>query len=164
MLRNDKTDRPRHHQFLPNPLELFESATHYAAPFVAHIIRAPITMPRTSNLDRMSLGELLKLRVSVDTALKTKEKLLQSQLALLARDSSAKEPSKARKMPAAKAGKSSAKPSVKKTKNKRRGKVAAKYRGPGGETWTGRGLPPRWLSEAIKEGKTKQDFLIEKSS
>src|SRR3954465_3208804 len=32
-------------------------------------------------------------------------------------------------------------------------KVAAKYRGPDGDTWAGRGATPRWLKAAIKEGK-----------
>ena len=38
--------------------------------------------------------------------------------------------------------------------------VAAKYRGPGGESWTGRGLPPRWLKAQIALGRTKDEFLI----
>ena len=40
------------------------------------------------------------------------------------------------------------------------GVVAAKYRGPNGESWSGRGLTPRWLSALLAEGKTKQDFAI----
>ena len=39
-------------------------------------------------------------------------------------------------------------------------KVAPKYRGPGGETWTGRGLKPKWLAAALKDGKKLEDFLI----
>jgi len=42
-------------------------------------------------------------------------------------------------------------------------KVPPKYRGPSGETWAGRGVKPRWLVAAIKEGKKLDDFLIEKS-
>jgi len=42
-------------------------------------------------------------------------------------------------------------------------KVSPKYRGPSGETWAGRGARPRWLVAAIKEGKTLQDFAIEKT-
>ena len=38
--------------------------------------------------------------------------------------------------------------------------VAAKYRGPNGETWSGRGLAPRWLASLITTGKTKEDFAI----
>jgi DNA-binding protein H-NS len=39
-------------------------------------------------------------------------------------------------------------------------KIAPKYRGPDGETWTGRGLKPRWLTHAINQGKQLKDFLI----
>jgi DNA-binding protein H-NS len=38
--------------------------------------------------------------------------------------------------------------------------VAAKYRGPNGETWSGRGLTPKWLAALLEQGKTKDDFLI----
>jgi DNA-binding protein H-NS len=38
--------------------------------------------------------------------------------------------------------------------------VAAKYRGPNGESWSGRGLMPRWLSAQIAQGKAKEDFAI----
>src|SRR5262245_48180379 len=40
-------------------------------------------------------------------------------------------------------------------------KVPPKYRGPSGETWAGRGVRPRWLVAAIKDGKKIDDFLIE---
>jgi ribosomal protein L12E/L44/L45/RPP1/RPP2 len=39
-------------------------------------------------------------------------------------------------------------------------KVTPKYRGPGGETWAGRGATPRWLSGLIKEGHSVEEFLI----
>ena len=38
--------------------------------------------------------------------------------------------------------------------------VAAKYRGPNGETWSGRGLSPRWLTALVATGKTKEDFAV----
>jgi DNA-binding protein H-NS len=38
--------------------------------------------------------------------------------------------------------------------------VAPKYRGPNGETWTGRGLMPRWLSALVASGRTKEEFAI----
>jgi DNA-binding protein H-NS len=43
-----------------------------------------------------------------------------------------------------------------------RGAVAPKYRNPDNpsETWAGRGLKPRWLTAAIKEGKQLEDFAI----
>jgi DNA-binding protein H-NS len=40
-------------------------------------------------------------------------------------------------------------------------KVAAKYRNAStGETWTGRGLKPKWLSAALADGKSLSDFAI----
>jgi DNA-binding protein H-NS len=38
--------------------------------------------------------------------------------------------------------------------------VAAKYRGPNGETWSGRGLTPRWLTALLAQGRSKDDFAI----
>ena len=40
-------------------------------------------------------------------------------------------------------------------------KVAPKYRNPTtGDTWTGRGLQPNWLKEALSSGKKLTDFAI----
>jgi DNA-binding protein H-NS len=42
-------------------------------------------------------------------------------------------------------------------------KVAPKYRGAPGETWSGRGARPRWLVAALRGGKRSlEDFLIDK--
>lgn len=39
--------------------------------------------------------------------------------------------------------------------------VPPKYRHPDtGETWTGRGKAPRWMADALSQGKTRDDFLI----
>jgi DNA-binding protein H-NS len=38
--------------------------------------------------------------------------------------------------------------------------VAAKYRGPNGETWSGRGLTPKWLASLVAQGQSKDAFLI----
>jgi DNA-binding protein H-NS len=43
-----------------------------------------------------------------------------------------------------------------------RKKIAPKYRGPNGDTWSGRGIKPRWLTSALKEGKTLDELLISK--
>lgn len=46
-------------------------------------------------------------------------------------------------------------------KGKPRGAVPAKYKNPAtGETWSGRGRAPRWLTDAIAKGKSKDAFLI----
>lgn len=49
-------------------------------------------------------------------------------------------------------------------KGKKLGKVAPKYRNPvnAKETWSGRGLKPRWMAELVKKGKKVEDFLIRK--
>jgi len=40
-------------------------------------------------------------------------------------------------------------------------KVAAKYRDPvSGQTWTGRGLKPKWLAAALESGKQLTDFAV----
>ncbi len=38
--------------------------------------------------------------------------------------------------------------------------VAAKYRGPNGETWSGRGLTPKWLATLIAQGQSKESFAV----
>jgi DNA-binding protein H-NS len=38
--------------------------------------------------------------------------------------------------------------------------VAAKFRGPNGETWSGRGLMPRWLSALVAQGQPKETFAV----
>jgi DNA-binding protein H-NS len=43
-----------------------------------------------------------------------------------------------------------------------KGKQPPKYRGPGGEEWSGRGPAPRWMKPFLAKGKTKADFLIRK--
>lgn len=51
--------------------------------------------------------------------------------------------------------------SPKKT-DKRASSVAAKYRNPANsaETWTGRGLMPKWLRHLVDSGRNKDEFLI----
>lgn len=40
-------------------------------------------------------------------------------------------------------------------------KVAPKYRNPAtGETWTGRGLQPKWVQAVVASGKKLEDFAI----
>jgi DNA-binding protein H-NS len=47
------------------------------------------------------------------------------------------------------------------TKSKAGTKVAPKYRDPStGDTWSGRGLHPRWLKQAMSRGAKLTDFLI----
>jgi DNA-binding protein H-NS len=49
----------------------------------------------------------------------------------------------------------------KKARGDSRGAVAPKYRDPEtGATWAGRGLKPRWLTAAMKSGKSLEHFAI----
>ena len=53
------------------------------------------------------------------------------------------------------------KPSPKPKSGGPTGKVAAKYRNSStGESWSGRGLQPRWLKAALASGKTIADFAV----
>ena len=38
--------------------------------------------------------------------------------------------------------------------------VAAKYRGPNGETWSGRGRAPKWLATLEAQGRQRAEFSI----
>lgn len=65
--------------------------------------------------------------------------------------------------PAAKktAGKTVAvKKAGRKSSSQKGAKVAAKYRGPNGESWSGRGLMPRWLAAQVAAGKPKENFAV----
>jgi DNA-binding protein H-NS len=35
-----------------------------------------------------------------------------------------------------------------------------KYRGPNGETWTGRGLMPKWLAALVASGQAREAFAV----
>lgn len=44
------------------------------------------------------------------------------------------------------------------------GKVVAKYQNPANpeETWTGRGMAPKWIKDLVAAGRNKDEFLINK--
>jgi DNA-binding protein H-NS len=47
-----------------------------------------------------------------------------------------------------------------KNAGKKLGSAPVKFRSPSGETWAGRGRPPRWLSALEAEGKKRADFAV----
>ena len=103
-------------------------------------------MARPVNLNKLPVDRLVALRGQVEAMLGTKvaqeRRSLESQLAALSRVNGA--------------GVKRGRPSL------RSGTVAPKYRNPENpsETWAGRGLKPRWLTAAIKAGKSLEDFGI----
>ncbi|HEL3179289.1 TPA: H-NS histone family protein [Stenotrophomonas maltophilia] len=51
---------------------------------------------------------------------------------------------------------------AKRTRTQRKGKVPPKYRDPENKrnTWSGRGLMPRWLADKVRRGAHVADYLI----
>ena len=104
---------------------------------------------RTHNLAGLDFQALIDLRDEVESALSSYRSTLEEQLASFGGSVAAFGGKVARGM----------RGSAMKGR-----KVVAKYKGPDGELWAGRGATPRWLVAAMKEtGKKREDFLIEKS-
>jgi DNA-binding protein H-NS len=102
------------------------------------------------NLNKMSIAELNKLISDAQAALAKKQEVAE-KVRKLARDNGL---NISDLMTADK---------QKKAKTKKpRGKVAPKYKNPanGSETWTGRGRQPRWVANALTDGKSLDDILI----
>jgi DNA-binding protein H-NS len=101
-----------------------------------------VALQSVSAIKSMSIEKLVKLKGDVEAMLAQKvteeRRALQQELSKLGGYAGSK---KARGGP--------------------RGAVAPKYRHPQtGETWAGRGLKPRWLTAAIKSGKSLEAFAI----
>lgn len=45
-------------------------------------------------------------------------------------------------------------------RSKSANKVDAKFKGPNGEAWTGRGLTPKWLVALVAQGHSKEEFAV----
>jgi DNA-binding protein H-NS len=98
-------------------------------------------------LKTMSIDQLVKLKDQVEAALASKvieqRRALESELSKLGRYQGGRTKSVF-------------------GRGGSRGAVAPKYRNPENpsETWAGRGLKPRWLTAAMKGGKSLEDFAI----
>jgi DNA-binding protein H-NS len=102
------------------------------------------------NLTSMTSSALVKLRHRVGVILRRRANALQRELRSLGEDY-------------AEVGRIAVYGRKKAKKSARgRRKVAAKYRGPNGETWAGRGTRPRWLTSELKKGRKLESFLIDK--
>ena len=100
------------------------------------------------NLKGMDVDALLALRADIDKRLSQKRSELEKQLSRLGTESG-----RAAGNFRTGLGRRSA------LKGR---KVPPKYRGPGGETWAGRGARPRWLSALIRQGRKLDEFAIDK--
>jgi DNA-binding protein H-NS len=101
------------------------------------------------NLKGMDVDALLALRADIDKRLSQKRSELEKQLSRLGAESGRAAGSFRTGL-----GRRSA------LKGR---KVPPKYRGPGGETWAGRGARPRWLSALIRQGRKLDEFAIDKA-
>src|SRR6201981_4240820 len=98
------------------------------------------------NLKGMDVDALLALRADIDKRLSQKRSELEKQLSRLGAESGG-------------AARNSRTGFGRRSALKGR-KVPPKYRGPGGETWAGRGARPRWLAALLKEGRKLEEFAI----
>jgi DNA-binding protein H-NS len=102
-------------------------------------------MAKARNLSLLSTEALLKLRDDVIAALSRRADVIKNELASLGSDY-------------ARVGRIA----IYGRKSLKGRKVAPKYRDKAGNTWSGRGAQPRWMTAAIKAGAKRDDFLIEK--
>lgn len=115
------------------------------------------------NLKRMSISELVALRNRVQSALSEKIEQerteLQNQMEELQNlETSPAAPNGSRRPRVGRQARKVAKSKP----GRKRGKVAPKYRGPKGETWTGRGRAPRWLVGLEAQGRKRENYLIQR--
>lgn len=105
---------------------------------------------KISNLKSMSAAALIDLRSDIDRVLAAKvsaeRKELQAKLDKLEQFGRSGRGGKGRSHPL------------------KGGKVAPRFRGPEGETWSGRGLRPKWLTALIAQGRKLEEFAIDAAS
>src|SRR5262245_5922751 len=97
------------------------------------------------NLSSMTVDALLKLRDEIGTVLSHKADDLRKDLNAIGADSI-----------------DVGKIALSGRTSLRGRKVPVKYRDKSGNTWAGRGAQPVWMTEAIKKGAKREDFLIAK--
>ncbi|MBL6455128.1 H-NS histone family protein [Belnapia sp. T6] len=109
------------------------------------------------DLENMSVQDLTALRDAAEA--KRLEKLDGARDAILAE---AKEKLAQLGLPfeAAWSGRSAEAPARGSKKTSSGSQVAAKYRGPNGEEWSGRGRLPKWLHAMEAEGRKRDEFRI----
>jgi DNA-binding protein H-NS len=105
-------------------------------------------MARPRKLSLLSIDALFKLRDDVTAALGRKADAIRKELAAVGSDYA-----------------DVARIAVYGRKSLKGRKVAAKYRDPKtGQTWSGRGAPARWITAYEKQGKKRDQFLLQKGA
>ncbi|SFP36455.1 H-NS histone family protein [Tranquillimonas alkanivorans] len=101
------------------------------------------------DLDKLSRKELEKLRSDVEKALKTLETRRKAEARRAAEEMAREHGFALEEL-------------VNGTKGKSRVKNAPKYRNPEdpNQTWTGRGRQPGWIKDALKQGRSIEEFEI----
>jgi len=102
-------------------------------------------MARPQNLTSLSVDALLKLREDIGEVLSRKADTLKNELKAIGADY-------------AQVGRIA----VHGRKSLAGRRVPIKYRDKHGNSWAGRGAQPRWMTEAIKAGAKREDFLVGK--
>ena len=116
-------------------------------------------MPRRKNLENMSLDELLGMRDEIAHALE--EKIAEERAELQTRlDALAGYKAEGGTVVVKGRGRVGRPPNGRRAHPLAGRKVAVKYRGPQGETWTGRGLAPRWLTALESKGKKRTSYAV----
>jgi len=96
-----------------------------------------------ANISKLDVDGLLKLRADVERQLSVRGREMEDQLSRLGMPLSGQRRGASR------------------MKGR---KAPIKYRDRSGNTWSGRGALPRWMTAAIKAGAKREDFLIDKSA
>jgi DNA-binding protein H-NS len=118
-------------------------------------------MPRNSiRLVGLDLDDLVTLKARIDLAIRervaSERRRLQARIDELSRLTRTKS---GRQVQHRRVNRSPRK-TARRTNPLKGKKLPPKYRGPNKETWSGRGLPPRWLVELEKKGKRRDSFLV----
>lgn len=115
-------------------------------------------MTKKLDLDAMSIDEMWQLHEEVgkilSVRLTSEKRELEKRLAQLRRE-------KEMRLPGSEDAHQQGEPRAR----RKYPRVFPKYRNPEepSETWSGRGKQPRWLATALKNGRTIEEFVINKS-
>jgi DNA-binding protein H-NS len=116
---------------------------------------------RNWNVSSMTLAELLGLRTEIERAVRDKIDSEQSELRARLEELSSLQSGPSRRVTGVNGTVRKGRRSLGRAHPLKGRKVAAKYRGPEGQTWSGRGLAPRWLAELERRGKKRDSYLIQ---